>query len=151
MDYLDAVLSSHFYEKTWVGIILVPPYSHSFFPWGEERPIWLVSLGNFWKTCALAGQVPQDAVSTPPHGEQPADELEAWGGIANLPEIVWSYCQSQSWYCHLTSWCISPLVQNMQGRDMIPLHPSLMDKWKKYSIWNPRPQFESLAVTLSTF
>lgn len=56
-------------RKLELEFYLCPPYSHSLFPWGEERPIWLVSLGNFWNTCALAAQVPQDAVSTPPRGQ----------------------------------------------------------------------------------
>lgn len=70
-DYLDVASSTYFCEEKTCKCICGPLiFTHSSPSRGKTYLI--ISLGNFWNTFALAGQVPQDAVSPPPSGEQQA-------------------------------------------------------------------------------
>ena len=130
------------------------PHSHSLFPLRGGETYLVRQPGKFLEHLFSVGQVTQEAVSLLPRAEQPTDGQEAWGYIGTLPE---------------TAWYLLPVTKPILSSDFLvyfsigseyagqscdwcsPRQPSLVDRWKEDSTRSPRPWFESLADTLSTF
>lgn len=100
-------------RKRLVSAFVAPLFSFTL-PQVEERPIWQ----SAWETSGIA-LLWLD--------KYPRMQCLLHLLMSRRPEVTWSVClklhgiyyQWESRYCHLTSWYISQLAQNMQGRDMM--------------------------------
>lgn len=118
---------------------LWPSYFHSVFPpWGGETYL----IGQPGKL--LAGQVPKDALF-PHHGV--SDLLMSRGPVVTL--LVSLRCRvfitSEKGDIVVSLLGLFLRTCRAEVRPTPLLQPSLMDKWKEDSIWNPRPWFQTLA------